>query len=241
MNSLQEFPAAVTATATPTKRGETVRRELRLLSVTVKENIFEMLRMASQVLNDRDYCDRFGGYDKLLDSLEKEEFSHFGGTPTLTSMLRAYEANPDAAEWKKYQFNIHAMVLLAKPRKQERDYFPRVDWKTKAKLQEAELLSTKQRLEQAESERKAAAATPTPPPIQAQQRQLQAPVSAPCPSEPSPAPVRRLSLPANISAAQAIEQRDRLIEELERRVQELTSENSDLKAKLAEYQNRSAA
>lgn len=131
------------------KRGETIRRELKQLSVAVKENIFEMLRMACEVLDDHDYCDRFGGQDKVLDSLEKEEFSHFGGAPSLSTMVQAFRKNSSLETWKEYKFNIRAMIELANPR-EEREVV-RIDWKAQAKTLEAELESTKKALADSQS------------------------------------------------------------------------------------------
>ena len=126
------------------RRGETVRRELRLLSAKVKENLFEMLRMACEVLDDGDYCETFGGADQVMDDLEKVEFSHFGGAPSLSSMVQAFRKNPAMETWKEYHFNVRAMIELANPR-EERDVV-RVDWKALAKSMEAELESTKKAL-----------------------------------------------------------------------------------------------
>lgn len=79
-----------------------------------------------------------------MDDMEAKEFSHFGGNPSLGSMLQAYRKNPDLRVWKEYQFNIRAMIDLANPR--EESDTVRVNWRAQAKLLEAELANAKAQL-----------------------------------------------------------------------------------------------
>jgi len=94
--------------------------ELKRLSKTVARNIYDMLRLADQVLQDNEYVDRFGGEPQLIEAMENDEFLHFGGNPSLSSMLRAYRANPVLKTWQEYRFNIRAMIDLAEPEPEPR-------------------------------------------------------------------------------------------------------------------------
>lgn len=87
--------------------------ELKRLAKQAAQSIYDMLRIVTEILEDHEYVDRFGGEGAILDLIEKEEFIHFGGDPTLTAMLRAYRANPREATWKEYRYNIRAMIELA--------------------------------------------------------------------------------------------------------------------------------
>ncbi len=108
------------------------RAELKRLSKDARKTLHSMLRLADELLRDLDYVDQFGGESNLLDDLEAKEFAHFGGSPTLTQMLRAFRANPSQATWEEYSHNVWAMIELARPAK---DAGPaeRVNWKSLAK------------------------------------------------------------------------------------------------------------
>ena len=88
--------------------------ELKGLAKQSARNIWDMLRLAVEILADLEYIDKFGGEGPMLDLLEAEEFIHFGGDPSLTAMLRAYRANPQLAKWQEYRFNVRAMIELAR-------------------------------------------------------------------------------------------------------------------------------
>lgn len=120
------------------------RAELKRLSAAVQSNIFEMLKLANEILQDGEYVDSFGGEAQARDDMEAKEFSHFGGNPSLGAMLQAFRKNPDLKTWKEYRFNIRAMIDLANPREQSDTV--RVNWKSQAKLLEAELGNAKTQL-----------------------------------------------------------------------------------------------
>lgn len=121
--------------------------ELKRLGKDTQQNIYTMLRLTQQILDDHDYVDQFGGEGPLLERMEQEEFAHFGGNPGLGAMLRAYRANPDKEVWETYRYNIRAMIDLASPSK-ERGESSRTNWKAKAEALEQEL-----KLANAEKER----------------------------------------------------------------------------------------
>lgn len=104
--------------------------DLKELSRKIKVNIFEMLKLTDELLRDPEYVDQFGGEAQLIDTLETSEFSHFGGQPSLASMLRAYRANPKRATWQEYHFNLRVMIDLATPAK-EKAAEPHINWKKK--------------------------------------------------------------------------------------------------------------
>ena len=115
---------------------------LKALAKRARDNVYQMLRLADEILSDTEYVDRFGGEAGLIELFAGDEFAHFGGTPSLPAMLRAYRANPAKATWGQYDFNIWVMIDLAKPASEagDRTY---VNWKAKAKELEAELGQTK--------------------------------------------------------------------------------------------------
>lgn len=106
------------------------RAELKRLSSEGQRNLFEMLRLADEILKDAEYVDQFGGEASCIDDMEAKEFSHFGRSPTLGMMLKAYRKFPDIAEWRRNRFNIRVMIDLANPR--EKVETQRTDWKARA-------------------------------------------------------------------------------------------------------------
>jgi len=88
--------------------------ELKRLGKEAAKTIYDMLRLSDEILSDHEYVDQFGGEPKLIDMLEKDEFAHFGGDPSLSAMLRAFRANPKETTWKEYRFNVRAMIELAR-------------------------------------------------------------------------------------------------------------------------------
>jgi len=94
--------------------------ELKRLSRKAARNIYDMLRLADQILQDHEYVDRFGGEPQLIEAMENDEFLHFGGNPSLPSMLRAFRANPLLKTWQEYRFNVRAMIDLAEPEPEPR-------------------------------------------------------------------------------------------------------------------------
>lgn len=122
------------------------RAELKRLSSDVQRNIFEMLRLAHEILSDHEYVATFGNEAKCIDDMQEREFSHFGGNPTLGMMLRAYRMFPDIAEWRKNKFNIRVMIDLANPRETKEG--ERVNWKARCAELEAEVANYKARVEE---------------------------------------------------------------------------------------------
>lgn len=114
------------------------RAELKRLAKQCQSNLFEMLKIVDELLGDHEYVDTFGGESQLMDHIEAEEFSHFGGSPSLAAMLRAYRANPRKATWAEYRFNVQAMIELATPTREAADV-ERINWKAKCKELEAKL------------------------------------------------------------------------------------------------------
>lgn len=113
------------------------RAELKGLAKKSRDNIFSMLKLADEILKDAEYVDEFGGEDLLMDHMQDEEFAHFGGSPSLSEMLRAYRANPSKGTWSEYKHNIWAMIELANPKK-EGTATERVNWKARCKEAEFE-------------------------------------------------------------------------------------------------------
>lgn len=110
--------------------------ELKRLSADVKRNIYEMLRLTDEIMSDKAYVDKHGGESSLLAAIEQSEFSHFGGSPKLGTMLRAYRANPSLETWSEYDYNLRVMIDLATPER-DRGEATRINWKSKcAELEE---------------------------------------------------------------------------------------------------------
>jgi hypothetical protein len=124
------------------------RARLKQLSTESQKNIHEMLRLAVEILDDHDYTDANGGQQKLMGEMETKDFAHFGGDPSLSSMLRAYRANPDIKAWQEHRFNVRAMIVLAAPVRPKQDRTPPVNHKKAAeelreKLAQKEAVLTK--------------------------------------------------------------------------------------------------
>jgi len=129
------------ATATTSQK----HAQLKKLSQQARQHIFDMLRLTDEILSDHEYVDKFGGEAQLIESIELEEFAHFGGQPSLSAMLKAYRANPKKSTWQEYQFNLRVMIDLATPEREKGDV-TRVNWKALcAELQE-KLESANERL-----------------------------------------------------------------------------------------------
>ena len=110
--------------------------ELKKLSEQTQRNIYDMLRLADEILQDHEYVDQFGSEAELIEQMETTEFSHFGGQPSLGAMLRAYRFNPKRATWDEYSYNLRVMIDLATPER-EPNTFERTNWKQRcAELEE---------------------------------------------------------------------------------------------------------
>jgi hypothetical protein len=138
------------------------RARLKELSRDVQSGIYEMLKLADEILRDPSYVDDHGGEPALIDHLESVEFAHFGGNPSLLSMIRAYRHNKSRETWAEYRFNVRAMIELAKPAP-EGSSAERINWKVLAKELEAkvahlEAALTEQRNTAEEMRREAATA-----------------------------------------------------------------------------------
>jgi len=112
--------------------------KLKSLAQQTQQNIYEMLRLVDEIMQDREYIDAHGGEGPLLDSFENHEFSHFGGSPSLSAMLRAYRHNPKKATWAEHAYNLRVMIDLATPEK-DRGEAQRINWKARAAELEEEV------------------------------------------------------------------------------------------------------
>ena len=126
--------------------------ELKNLSKSVKTSIYDMLKLADEILSDEEYVALQGGEDTLIDAMNDDEFSHFGSDPHLKELLFAYRANPKLAAWKKYRFNVRAMIDLTTPATEPREGGPRTNWKAKADGLEAEVERLKAQVESLKTE-----------------------------------------------------------------------------------------
>lgn len=104
--------------------------KLKTLSTQVKANIYEMLKLTDEILQDHEYVDSRGGELALMDEFEAKEFSHFGGNPSLHTMLKAYRANPDKGLWEEYGYNLRVMIDLCTPEREKSDK-ERINWKAR--------------------------------------------------------------------------------------------------------------
>lgn len=114
------------------QESETSKKYARLktLSDKAKENIFAMLTLTADIIRDREFVDQFGGELQFIEHLESKEFSHFGGTPRLQSMLTAIRAYPCEESWAEYGYNVQAMIDLANPT-DKKDRSGYTNWKAK--------------------------------------------------------------------------------------------------------------
>lgn len=120
---------------------------LRELGEAARKNLYEMLRLADEILKDREYTEAFGGESHVIDQMQTREFAHFGGRPSLPEMLRAFRCNPSRETWEEYRHNIWAMIELSRPAKEAVE-IERVNWKALAKKLEVELLQARAALEE---------------------------------------------------------------------------------------------
>lgn len=137
---------------TPTQ----MRAKIRQLANTAREALYEQIRLTHTLLQNVEYCDSQGGYDALLGQIEREDFAHFGGSPSLAAILRAYQANPAKATWAKYNYHLKAMIALAQPDK-EPGISTRTNWRARCEQLEAELATLRAELTAAKQEAKAEA------------------------------------------------------------------------------------
>lgn len=114
------------------------RERLKKLSADAKKSLYEMLKITDEIFRDKDYVDEHGGESPLMLAIESDEFAHFGGTPSLAELLRAYRHNPEREVWEENRFNWRVMIDLAKPARESGESLSRVNWKAKAKELEAE-------------------------------------------------------------------------------------------------------
>ena len=136
------------------------RAMLKHLSAESQKNIHEMLRLATEILDDHDYTDANGGQQKIMAEMEQKDFAHFGGDPSLSSMLRAYRANPDIKRWQEHRFNVRAMILLATPEKPKQDKAPPRNYKQERDVLEDRLKQKEEALQRMTAK---ASVSPLPP------------------------------------------------------------------------------
>jgi len=119
-----------------TKTTSQKHAHLKSLAKKNRLDVYEMIRLASDILADHEYVDSLGGEAAVLDMLAADEFAHFPTRPAVKTMVDAYRANPDRKTWKEYAYSTEAMVELAKPEKLKPEG-DRTDWKALAKEREA--------------------------------------------------------------------------------------------------------
>jgi len=125
--------------------------QLKNLAKDAKANLYEMIKLADQIVSDHEYIDEMGGEDVVLEMLEADEFSHFGGSPSLSQMLHAFRANPDLKTWKEYRFDIWRMIDLATPSKDPVERV-RTNWKARAEELEVEKAGLEEKVSSMSSE-----------------------------------------------------------------------------------------
>lgn len=100
------------------------REALKELGKNARRNIYDMLALAAEILDDHPYVDREGGEVAVIEAMESEEFAHFAGTPDLATMVGAYRrireqslarGERDLDVWEEYRYNISAIILVAYP------------------------------------------------------------------------------------------------------------------------------
>jgi uncharacterized coiled-coil protein SlyX len=104
------------------------RAALKAMSMTIKTQLFEALKLADELLQDPDYTDQFGGELALIEHMEQEEFSIFGGEPSLFDMVAAYRANPTKKVWAANKYDIRVMILLTKGEPEDKGPKERHNW-----------------------------------------------------------------------------------------------------------------
>lgn len=133
---------------------EQTHLHLKGLAKTAQKCLYDMLRDVDLLLSDHDYVDKHGGEGAFLEALEADEFSHWGGKPSLEAMLRAFRYSPDRETWREYRFNVQAMIDIATPAKGEKET-QYTNWKALAKQLQMELEQVKTamqaKLDQAEA------------------------------------------------------------------------------------------
>lgn len=120
------------------KTSSQLHAQLKGISKQAKDGLFEMLVLVDQIMSDHEYVDQFGGEGPLIDHFESNEFSHFGGTPSMSQMLQAYRHNPKKAMWQEHDYNIWALIELATPAKERRGK-TQINWKARAIEAEAQV------------------------------------------------------------------------------------------------------
>lgn len=106
-----------------------MRKELKTLSGNVKSNIFQMAKIASKLSKNESYVEKMGGEDAFFESLDDNEFSHFGKNPRAYAIVVAYEASPSESVWKENNYSLVKMIDIARGPVENRG--PRTNWKSK--------------------------------------------------------------------------------------------------------------
>ena len=111
--------------------------KLKNISKQARNLLFERLRLTVEILADHEYVDQFGSEVKLIEIMEADEWSDFGGRPGLPALLRAYRANPQLKTWEQYRFDWGAMIELANGDDEPQPRNQAINWKEK--FRQAEL------------------------------------------------------------------------------------------------------
>lgn len=103
-----------------TKRRTTQRlAQLKNLADQAAENLYERIKLASEVLEDLDWiAECFGGSDlKAMDTLQADYFRDLGGFITMGELIRMYKTLPKHV-WEECRYNVAAVQVEYKNRTQ---------------------------------------------------------------------------------------------------------------------------
>lgn len=120
--------------------------QLKQLAADAKTNLYQRVKLAVEILADRQYVDSVhGSEDKAMHFLQSEGFPYI--EKTVGQLVAIYNRFPNEDDWDKRNYNLTVMwdEVKAAKKKQGKPTDERVSWKQKYEEleQEYELLRAK--------------------------------------------------------------------------------------------------
>ena len=96
------------------KRTRELLARMKKLAAEGKENLWERIKVAAELVADHDWIasDHNGDELRAKDAIQMEYFHELNGTYTLGVLLAIYAEFPDESTWQEYRYNLSAMRAL---------------------------------------------------------------------------------------------------------------------------------
>lgn len=125
--------------------------KLKRLAADARTNLYERIKLAAEVLEDRDWVAQSfdGDLAKAEEAVGQDYFSDVGRMYTLGTLLSVLKRFPKEAQWVEYRHDIHALVAVWESEHQPEEKTPSI---TRKRATVAELEAAEKRIAELERE-----------------------------------------------------------------------------------------